>query len=423
MDSTIEITLPEFDLSGATETELGEATTINGSNDQENDVAAMLSAEIPDPNGEEIVLTITDSPNFEVDQNEYIIITIRTDAGIITPEIPKGFDKEEDGYMIGITFSGSVVKEGGNPVDQNVVIVKNPVSSVVPSAAVRVDLATFAEAQIDGSQEITVDFSGTSADSEFYLPTTMTSTRVTIRYIPSGKTATTSFSPSDILIQGARAILTVPDDKLIERGDYSISFSQQARIKNPISAGVRTIKVSSFVPGDKAHEIRAVIRRTTTVSPLEGPRDSQFTLEGKGYASGTVTVYHDADDNKTISTGEILASVKTSRGGFKVKLTAGGESGHPEFRVETRDSYGAKHFAVFSITSTMSFEPTTVGHGSSLKITLSDWQDESEEEQLEVAVVRIGGRLAYVAELRNMGVASYMRACTVPTKTVLCLLK
>ena len=55
-----------------------------------------------------------------------------------------------------------------------------------------------------------------------------------------------------------------------------------------------------------------MIRRTTTVKPLEGPRGSEFTLEGKGYAQGTVTVFHGNDDE--IDPGETLASAKTSRG-------------------------------------------------------------------------------------------------------------
>ena len=129
-----------------------------------------------------------------------------------------------------------------------------------------------------------------------------------------------------------------------------------------------------------------MIRRTTTVKPLEGPRGSEFTLEGKGYAQGTVTVFHGNDDE--IDPGETLASAKTSRGSFTVKLRARGNAGISPYKVRTRDSNGAIHFATFDIRSSMSFEPSTTGIGDTLRITISDWE---KDHGPGVDAVRIAG--------------------------------
>ena len=177
---------------------------------------------------------------------------------------------------------------------KNIVVVKNPVSSTVPGATVRMELETYANEEIGSNEEIVVDFSGPSDDASFGLPTTITPSRIKIR-------STRTFDPADVLVQGDRIVLTVPDDEVVEMGDFTISISQLARIRNPFAAGNRVITVSTFVPGYEQDEITAVIRRTTTVSPLEGPRGSQFTLQGKGYAPGTVTVFD--GDEETIDPG------------------------------------------------------------------------------------------------------------------------
>ena len=174
-------------------------------------------------------------------------------------------------------------------------------------------------------------------------------------------------------------------------GDFTISISQLARIRNPFAAGNRVITVSTFVPGCEQDEITAVIRRTTTVSPLEGPRGSRFTLQGKGYAPGTVTVFD--GDEETIDPGETLASVKTSPGSFTARLEVRGQPGEPTYKVWTRDNNGAIDSEEFGIRNSISFEPSTVSIGGRLKITISDWEDDHQE----VAAVQIGGVDAYTA--------------------------
>ena len=144
--------------------------------------------------------------------------------------------------------------------------------------------------------------------------------------------------------------------------------------------------------GFRDDEITAVIRRTTTIDPEEGPRGAEFTLEGKGYQQGTVTIYEDKNKDEKIDAGETLTSVKTSRGAFSVTLTALGEYGDPTYRVRTRDSYGADDSASFTIRSSIAFEPASVNVGANLRITIFDWEDDHHE----VVAVRIAGQPAHL---------------------------
>ena len=357
-----------------------------------------------DPDDKEKKLTLTGGTFNIVQTGEYVTITIKAGTGIETPETPQGFDNFEDEkpYEVFISFvNGDTQDEEIQAEDKNYVIVKNPISSTVPNAAVRVELHTHAEATISTTDDIVVDFSGPSADSGFILPSFISTSRIQVRYTEEGGTPK-NFNPSEVLLQGERVIFPVPlkgdDTRIAFSGDYTITFSNLARVKNPFSAGIKTIKVSSFVIGDEEDIIEAVVRRTTTVDPQTGPRGSEFTLEGKGYAAGTVTVYHDANtppnQEREIDPGETLASVKTVRGAFSVKLTARGKLGEANYEVTARDSEGEEVSIPFIIRSSMSFEPLTVSHGSSLTIIISDW----EEERNDVVAVQIAGKRVFIAD-------------------------
>ena len=309
-------------------------------------------------------------------------------TGILTPEIPRGFDDHDPGYPVTMTFidndAGAGKKEDFVASDRNVVVVKNPISSTVPSAAVRIELATHAEVVIGSSEEIVVDFSGPSADSEFIVPSSIATSRITIE--PDGQSA---FNPSEVQVQGAKVTLTIPagtSPKTVGAGDYTITFTNSARIKNPFSAGNRVITVQSFAEGDKLDEITVVIRRTTTIDPLEGPRGSQFRLEGKGYAKGTVTIYE--GDDEIIDPGETLASVETVRGAFRLDLIARGNKESLQYTVRAKDSEGVDSIVTFLIKSAISFNPVPAKVGSLVRITISGWQNLHQE----VVAVRIAGR-------------------------------
>ena len=401
----IEINLADFDLSDVDAGAL--AANIDITDSVASSVININSGQVAISTPNLLTLTLPNIGTLADMPGEFLIITINEGTGILAPEIPRGFDDPGDGYPIEITFLGGDGSGDDRPAtDKNIAVVKNPVSSTVPGATVRVQLATFATQPIGGNQEIVVDFSGPSEDASFGLPTTIGNTRVTFGTTDvEDEDESVTFSPSDVLVQGDRVILTIPEDKIVAEGDFSIGISQIARIRNPFAAGNRIIEVFSLGSNYVDDEITAVIRRTTSVRPVEGPRGSQFTLEGKGYAQGTVTVFEaeaeeigvDFESLKNppvIDPGETLASVRTSRGSFTVRVNAGGEPGQPAYKVWTRDSNGAIHFAVFDIRSSMSFEPSTVGIGERLRITILDW----ESDHQEVAAVQIGGVQAFAVK-------------------------
>ena len=399
-DDSIVLTLKDFFIPEIlTLTDSGNNPLISIEDSGDDDAVNLTTGVTSD--GEDLILTGGTHRNGSstIEAGEFITITIKKGTGILTPEIPRGFDNPADGYPVAITFVDGGGSQSYIAKDKNIVVVQNPISSDVPSADVRIVLVTYAEAEIGSSQEITVDFAGPSADSEFIIPASISNTRVTISYTDSGPggNLSDSFNPSEILVQRARVTLTIPTTsaRRIPQGEYTISFSQSARIRNPFSAGNRIIKVSSTVPGDIEDRITAVIRRTTTISPSDGPRGSEFTLEGRGYARGTVTVYDGNDE--TIDSGETLASAKTVRGAFSVRLKARGQPGDPMYTIRTKDSYGADDSVEFTITSSMSLEPSTVSVGSELKITISDWE---EDENEEIAAVRIAGQQTNVPEIK-----------------------
>ena len=404
----IMIAMPDFDLSRAQSSDLKSKILIAGSKDEEDNLHSPATPVRVEVNGDALILTLPelspDPPRFEV--GEYIDITIMQGTGVLTPEVPRGFDDDYLGYLVTITFidkdDGEGIKDDFVATDQNVVVVKNPISSTVPSATVRVELVTYTGAVIGGGEEIVVDFSGPSADSEFLVPPSISPSRVTISYTNTGPSTkpSDSFNPSEILVQGAKVTLTVPtgtSPKVIPEGEFTIIFSNLASIRNPFAAGNRVITVSTFIEGNIPDQITAVISRTTTIDTLEGPRGTNFTLEGKGYAQGTVTIYHDADNDYRIDPGEILDSVDTARGAFRVTLTARGETGDLVYIVRTKDSEGVDDEVAFLIRSGMFFEPAKVRVGSLLQITILDWQDPHQD----VAAVSIAGESAYVSSVRE----------------------
>ena len=401
-DDQIEITLKDFRLPrGEFDLDGRERVEISGSNEPESPAPlhpkyAVVMDEAPDT----LLLTIPDL-TMRIDDGEHLIITIKEGTGIMAPKTPQGFhdptqDDEGYAYKVGIKFldaAGGTSLGDVDAQDENFVVVKNPLSSTEPGATVRIDLATHANVTIGSNEEIAVDFSGPSDDTHFILPSTISTSRIKIR--PSEGAA--AFDPADVLVQGERVILTVPDAKTVPTGDFVISFSQLARIKNPFVAGNRVITVSSFESGFRDDEITAVIRRSTTIDPSEGPRGTEFTLKGKGYQKGTVAIFEGA--NRVVDAGETLTSVKTSKGAFSLKLNARGDYGTEKYTVHTIDSYGVYDSVDFDITSSVLFEPAVANVGSMLRMTIYDWEDRAKT----IAAVRIAGQEAFVADVQRAG--------------------
>ena len=389
----IKITLTRFDLS--------KSTFSNPETLGRIDISDSANATVSNPtavgisSGDTLTLTLPNISTSHADgAGEYLIITIEEGTGILTPDVPKGFDDGTEGYPVAITFVDVATGSESDASDVNIVVVKNPLSTFTPSATVQVELATYAEVDIRGAEEITVDFSGPSAGSGFTVADDIRVSEVRIR--SAGRT----FNPSEVAVQGSRVILSIPTETgpnppVVAKGEYTIIFDKAANIKNPFTSGNKVITVSSDVPGAEEDEITAVIKQTLTVDPEAGARGSQITLTGRGYDEGTVTIFDGYDDN--VDEGEILASTRTSKGVFKVNLITRGQKGDLIYVIRTIDSYGVLDSIDFLITSSMSFEPAGVGVGSKLEITVKDWEDHDKA----VAAVRIAGRPAYITGLRE----------------------
>ena len=280
----------------------------------------------------------------------------------------------------------------------------------------QVELATHTEVELKSSDEITVDFSGPSADSDFIVPaSSVTKARITI---DPDAGSSGSFIPLEVLVQGSRVTLTIPrttnEGEISWTGDYAITFNSSAGIKNPFAAGNHVIKVwSSVEGGDKTDKITAVIRKTTTIEikgieANEGPRGTEFILEGKGYPKGTVTVYHDVDCDEKIDAGETLASANTVNGAFSVDLVAREPRDldcEPDDRpydplpfdpfqywIKAKDSRGVDDEVVFNIIAGVLFHPVPARVGAPLRITIQDWEADFAPE---VAAVSIAGEPVY----------------------------
>ena len=86
---------------------------------------------------------------------------------------------------------------------------KNPVSSTVPGATVRIELESHALRRLGATRNSDRLF-GPSEDASFGLPTTIATSRIKIR-------SEQTFDPADVLVQGERVTLTIPDDKVVAR--------------------------------------------------------------------------------------------------------------------------------------------------------------------------------------------------------------
>ena len=386
---TLQLEFGGFDLSGAQDPspDLFELSYSKG-----NDAnAGFLKPEV-DAAARTVTLTYGTSVQAAVTDNDTeLIITIKQGTGILTPEIPTTSDNDDELHVIKATFKdGDEGLPDVQATELHLVSVRNPVSSTVPGEEVRVELHTYAQSPIHANEEIAVDFAGPSEETSFTVPDDIDAKNVTIAW--EGQRPT---NPSSVLVQGRRIIITVPpdDDGTAEiTGDYAITFRERAGIRNPRAAGNRIISVFTLARPNILDEITAVIRRATTMTPPKGPRGSTFTLEGKGYADGTVTIFDGNDRN--IDAGERLDWANTVTGTFTTDLTAKGTPGSPTYRVWTLDSNGVYHHVDFLIESALAFDPERLPSGANLRITVTDW----DPDHGALAAVTVGGKIAHAAQ-------------------------
>ena len=403
----LEITLNGFDL-----TELADISNADANGEPliglripgRDESAAYRSAAL-DTTSNTLTLTGLDAGSNFLDQlasqpTRPVILTLSKNTGIRAPSTPAGFDDKSEPYHIEIAFvdtdldtteeDSEEVSPEYRPQEHYFVIIRNPVSNSVPGNRARLDLDTVADAPVNGNQDIIVNFAGPTEDTSFTLPSEIDEKNITLSW--EGRSPVNASAAS---VGTGTVTITVPpgpeDRPTVIEGPYTITFKERAGIENPKAAGNRIISVHAAARPDVVHDIIAVIRRTTTADPPKGPRGTSFTLEGKGYADGTVTVF--SGEDRVIDAGERLGFANTVKGVFTLELTARGEPGTPHYRVWTLDGNGVYHSVDFLVESDMSFDPERVRSGEVLRITVADW----DETQPALAAVTIGGIVAYSA--------------------------
>jgi hypothetical protein len=268
------------------------------------------------------------------------------------------------------------------------------ISSCVPGAAVRIELNS--EVGADGQpgevlpgEDITIDF------SDFQLPSSIDEGRVLID--TAGTVNPFDGNPSEVSVSGDELTLTIPTivgnaaNPNSVNGRFSIVFKQSAGITNASSAGEKTITISSEDNADD--EIKVTVNKTLTIEETKGvSRGENFTINGKGFPAGTVTIFSGADGD--IDTGELLGSQTASSGSFSATLKAGGKAGSGNFKVNTRDTNGGVLSTYVTIKSSTTIKQASAGVGGKIDITIKDWPSDGGS----VAAVRIAGVDAHVAD-------------------------
>ena len=92
----IEITLPQFNLSGATEEPESIEIGIKGSG---GGTIPVMPSRVKVLTGNRLLLTLSAPVLVSQIAGEYLGVTIKADSGILTPEIPRGFDEERTTMM------------------------------------------------------------------------------------------------------------------------------------------------------------------------------------------------------------------------------------------------------------------------------------------------------------------------------------
>ena len=291
--------------------------------------------------------------------NQEVVATI---SGLENPANNTADAEGRMGYGVFIVHASEAEVSATVPVYDAVL------SSDTPDAAVGITLHTHTVEPITGGSDIVVDLAG------FGVPGTIAENRVIVESTGANFVG----YPSEVTVSGKKVTLTIPNfrpDGMLENrnvatGVYTVAFKQSAGITNPTSPGTKTIKVSDA--DDTADELTARIRSAVTVAPKLGPRGTDATVTGKGFASGqTATVYLEEVG------GEVLGSATVTDGSFSVAIDTSSDdfdAGANTITVEGGNGADAEKTATFTITGKVEIEDVeSATVADTLTLKLSDW--------------------------------------------------
>ena len=242
------------------------------------------------------------------------------------------------------------------------------VSSDIPGAGVRVTLKAMLTKSLDERIAIKLD--------KFGLPSSIEANRVTIR--SNDGQAHFQANPTDVTVSGSTVTLVlgspltgVSDSTqtlsgLLGDKVTTITIQQSAGITNPTEAKTYDLEVGGNTTTNKA-----TVNRKITVKPDSGPRGTEITVTGKGFASGDAQVLL-IKKAANVNVGDPVA---ITDGAFELVIETGTSFDAGSNTINASDSAGnmATNGAMFEIKPKITVSPADVAIAQKLTITLSDW--------------------------------------------------
>ena len=266
---------------------------------------------------------------------QYMVRVSATSEGTADGE-PSDIDKDAIGVPTALTRG-----ELENRDDLGATI--NATNSDTPGGRVRVELEFHADHEVNLSDRIVVDF------GSFGVPDSIDENRVDLRVWGrddhDGETRQPyEGNPDDVTVDGSEVTLvlgTLENDnatpatvnRIQEGAEVKITFRESAGITNPTTAkddeGNYSIGIDADGPigrtadddGEYPDRNFGSVVRKVSVSPTSASRGSEITVTGKGFGSGTASVFLDDKAGDT----DLSREVAITSGSFEVTLDVGAD--------------------------------------------------------------------------------------------------
>ena len=309
-------------------------------------------------------------------------------------------DPEESPDLIGTLIKVTVTAANEDETVYNI-RVKQDGSAVNKSEATAVVRVVFANVQLEANvgDDIVLGL------KSFGLPDSISKGNVVI------DTGNQRGNPEDVRVDGDNVILELGklntetgvgnDDPSNVLGDpedetVTITVNSKAGITNPVKAGIYTVTIDADDvdnDGDAVDARRVVeVVRSLSINPKSGGKGTSVTVTGKGFASGSVTVFRDVNNNDMHDPGTdvTLGTAESSKGVFTLTTTGIRETSN--IQAIDLDGSLAPEAQEFSIKQSIKVTPGEVFPGSELTIELVDWGSSVGE----VDGIRFGGNNGHV---------------------------
>ncbi len=288
-----------------------------------------------------------------------------------------------------------------------------PASSSSAGAAVAVNLET-TNLKAGENEDLIIEFA-----TGFGVPASIDDDDVIINSETGNQTP-------GIAVSGNNVTLTVPDmdgpgvaasDDNIETSDtVLIKFKQSAGITNPAIAGMHRIKIKDG-SGVVGHNVVKVIR-SISIDPKNGSSKDDVTVTGKGFSTGSATVFIDVtkDSDATMDGNQMSYKADTKyESGVDIVISEGADITDGSFTATIAgitkpddlddvdkvtisafdgSNLFAEETAEYTFASGLSVSPESVSWGETLTLTISDNSKVPTE-------VRFGGSNSYKEKVED----------------------